>query len=421
MFDMMDFDGGSMGEINEPCGPIVPEPMDCMRCGLCLRSCPTYQISGDEQEGPRQRIRTLGRLLLEKQPVTSEALRHLQNCVQCRTCEAVCPSRMNYAELFEQAQSQCQAMRIRSVWAALALYLVARPNGMKALIPLLWFYQASGLGWLLRKLKLLKFIGLEHADRLAPHPVLQGLKPFYPAADAKGTVALFSGCISDRFDRATLLAAIQVLNQIGYSVVVPGRQNCCGAIHLHNGDRDTAERLLRHNIEVFSALPVDAVIYCATGCGSQMRDYSRLVADDQGVAAAFNDKLFEICDFVERHWPERLTLQPSDASVLVHEPCTQRNVLQNPQAVYKLLQRIPCLNVKELQDNHLCCGAGGSYMLTHPDNAEKIREQKLGHIESRADMLVTTNIGCALHLNGVSNREKQLAVVHPIRLIADRM
>lgn len=422
MFDMMDFDGGSMGEFKEPCGPTVPEPMDCMRCGLCLRSCPTYQISGDEQEGPRQRIRTLGRLLLEKQPVAAEAVGHLQNCVQCRSCEAVCPSHMDYGELFQQAQSQWQANRKRSAWGTLALYLVARPSWMKAAIPLLRFYRASGLGWLLRKSKLLKFIGLEHADKLAPHPVLQGLKPRYPAADEKGIVALFSGCINDRFDRSTLLAAIQVLNHIGYSVVVPGGQNCCGAIHLHNGDRDTGERLLRHNIEVFSDLPVSAVIYCATGCGSQMQDYSRLVSDDQGRAVAFTDKLFDICDFVERHWPERLTLQPCDASVLVHEPCTQGNALQNQQAVYRLLQRIPCLNVKELQDNHLCCGAGGSYMLTHPNNAEKMREPKWRHIlESRADMLVTTNIGCALHLNEFSNRKKQLAVVHPIRLIADRI
>jgi len=421
VFDFMDFDVPD-GGVYTP-GPSIPEPADCMRCGLCLSECPTYRLTHDEQEGPRQRIRTLSRLVIEQQAVGVEAVEHLQNCLQCRACETVCPSKMDYAELFDQAQAQLAAGKRDSLYARIALSLIAHKKRFNALLPWLRFYQLSGLRALSRKSGLLKAIGLSRPDRLAPAPALTALKSRYPApAPGQGTVALFTGCVGDRFDRATLKAAIEVLNRIGFDVLVPEQQACCGAIHYHHGAQETAKQLMRKNVDVFNALPVDAIVYCATGCGSQLQDYSRILELDEAAALSFHGKLYEITDFVDRHWPASLALKSVAKKASVHEPCSQRNVLKNQQAVYRLLGRIPGLELEALAENHLCCGAGGSYMLTHPDNADALRDLKWRHLqESDADYLVTSNIGCALHLASAEPSGRQIQVLHPIELIAHQL
>lgn len=420
MFDFMDFDESGAGSAYGA-GPYIPEPADCMRCGQCLSQCPTYQLSHDEQEGPRQRIRTLSRLLVEQQAVGTEAVEHLQSCLQCRACEAVCPSKMDYAELFDQAQAQLSAGKPYSFYARAALALIADKARLNALLPWLRFYQLGGLRSVLRKWRVLEAIGLSRPDRLAPVPALTRLEPRYPAAvPARGSVALFTGCIGDRFDRATLEAAIKVLNSIGYDVLVPEQQACCGAIHYHSGQQETAKQLMRQNLDIFSGLAVDAIIYCATGCGSQLQDYPRLVENEEQKAAVFQGKLFEITDFTDQHWPDSLALARFEKKASVQEPCSQRNVLKNQEAVYRLLKRIPGLEPEALAENHLCCGAGGSYMLSHPENAEALRDRKWRQVqESNAEYLVTANIGCALHL--ATAEDKSASIVHPIKLVADQL
>jgi len=419
MFDFLDFENSTETAVM-PTGPSIPEPVDCMRCGLCLSTCPTYQLSQDEQEGPRQRIRTLSRLLIEQQEVDSKAIEHLQNCLQCRACEAVCPSKMDYAELFDRAQAQLAIGKKCGTLARASLSLIADKKLFNALLPFLKFYQLSGLRFLFRKLRVLTAIGLSRADNIAPIPVLTPLKLFYPVVSSRGTVALFTGCLGDRFDRATLMAAIKVLNHLGYDVLVPEQQACCGAIHYHNGEQETATQLMRKNIEVFGELAADAIIYCATGCGSQLLEYPRILELDEEKALFIRDKLYEISDFVEQNWPESLALKRCDKKVRVHEPCSQRNVLKNQQSIYRLLSRIPGLEASELKDNQLCCGAGGSYMLTHPANADALRDLKWKQLqESKTDCLATSNIGCALHL--ATTEDKSVDIVHPIQLIADQL
>lgn len=419
MFDFMDFDA-SAESYERASGPIVPEPIDCMRCGACLSRCPTYQLTDDEREGPRQRIRTLSRLLVEQQPVDDEAIRHLQNCLECRACEAICPGQMDYAELYDQAQQRLSAGHEKSGYARIALKLIANKPLFNAMVPFIWLYRRSGVRTLFGKLGVLNAIGLSRADKIAPQPVLSSLKTSYSVASARGKVALFTGCISDRFDRATLSSAIRVLNYIGYEVLVPKRQGCCGAIHYHNGEQDAAKQLMRHNLAAFAELSVDAVIYCATGCGSQLQDYPRILEQPADKAQAWQDKLQEVTEFVDRHWPDALTLRSCDKKIVVHEPCSQRNVLNNQQAVYRLLSRIPGCEVAGLEDNQLCCGAGGSYMLTHPEQADALRDLKWRQVQaSAADYLVTTNIGCALHLAAADLSKTPVPIVHPVQRIAD--
>ncbi len=421
MFEIMDFDNNAE-TYQQPTGPIVPETIDCMRCGMCLSSCPTYQLTKDEQEGPRQRIRSLSQLVLEQQSVSDDAMTHLNSCVQCKACEAVCPSQMDFSLLYDQAQMQLSEDKQLGLYARIALKLIEHKQGFNALLPWLKLYQLSGLSTLLTKTGILNLLRLKRVDTIAPVPTLSALKSHYPVSHARGTVALFTGCVADRFDRDTLQAAIKVLNAIGYQVLVPEQQGCCGAIHYHNAQQETAKQLMQHNLTVFQALDIDAIVYCATGCGSQLQDYQRILEAEDQSQVLFQDKLFEVTEFVEQNWLQSIKLKPCAEKAVVHEPCSQRNGLKNQQAIYRLLNRIPQLQLSELPDNHLCCGAGGSYMLTHPENAEALAALKWQHIEAMTpDYLVSSNIGCALHLAANTPQNTSLEIIHPIKLLASQL
>lgn len=410
MYDFMDM---GYDEPGEPMGsgPYIPDAGECQRCGLCVSSCPTFRLFQIDEETPRRRLRTISKILVENQPISADERRHLDNCLQCRACETVCPSRMAYGQLFDQARVQLQ---VKPGWLAkLALKLIENKRLRIWLMPLLAAYLKSGLQKPLRSSGLLKQLHLAEAEALLSKPALNALADCYPSSVTnRGRVALFTGCIAEHFDRETLLAAIKLLNAIGYDVLVPSQQGCCGAIHLHNGQ--SAAALIDNNIRVFNALDVDAVLHTATGCGAMLSEYQ----SDDGVATArFQQRLYDINDFLLEHWPDELLLTPSRLKIAVHEPCSQRNILKNQQAVYALLQKIPGLSVVALADNHVCCGAGGSYMLTHPDNAGQLRGLKQQNITaSSSDVIASGNFGCAVFLNTDGNR-----VEHPLSLLAKHL
>jgi len=420
MFDFMMDDNDDAAY--QSSGPNVPDAMDCMRCGICLSSCPTYSLTQDEQEGPRQRIRTLSKLVVDNEEVDSQTVEHLQNCIQCHACEAICPSQMDYSLLYDQANQQLSATNTASFKARMGLWFIQHKDAFNAYLPLIKIYINSGLQKLSRNSGIIKLFGLERVEQLATvAPVLTKLDTNYPVDDPRGTVALFVGCISDRFDRTTLESAISVLNALGYSVIVPEQQTCCGAIHWHNGEQTTAMDMMVENISTFTQTNVNAIVYCASGCGSQLNAYKNLVETNDKVEQ-FNTKLTEICDFILHNWPASLSLQASQQHVLVHEPCSHRNDLKSQADIYQLLAKIPSITITELADDKLCCGAGGSYMLTHPDNADALRDNKWQHInQSQADYLVTTNIGCALYLATAERHDNPIEIMHPITLIAKQL
>lgn len=409
MFDFMDI------SYDEPCesvgsGPYIPDAGECMRCGICVSSCPTFRLFQVDEETPRRRIRTISKLLVENQPISADERMHLDNCLQCRACETACPSRMAYGQLFDQAQAK---LEVKPGWLAkLAFKLIENKAWLSRLMPLSAVYLKSGLQKPLRFSGLLKKLHLADAEALLAKPALRPLAVSYPASAAKrGQVALFTGCIAEHFDRETLQAAIKLLNAIGYEVLVPPQQGCCGAIHQHNGQ--PAAALIDNNIAAFNALDVDAVLHTATGCGAMLSEYQ--IDDEAG--QLFRQRLYDIHDFLLKHWPNDLQLEPSELNVAVHEPCSQRNVLKNQQTVYTLLEKISGLSVAALIDNHICCGAGGSYMLTHPDNAGQLRGLKRQAIsDSEADLVVSGNFGCAVYLNGGGGR-----VEHPLQLLARQL
>ncbi|MDD5578157.1 MAG: (Fe-S)-binding protein [Methylobacter sp.] len=410
MFDFMDMGYDEPAESLRS-GPYIPEASECMRCGMCVSSCPTFRLFQIDEETPRRRIRTISKILVENQPISKEERMHLDNCLQCRACETVCPSWMLYGQLFDQAQTRLKA---EPGWLAkLAFSLIENKRWRMWLMPLLAVYLKSGLQKPLRRTGLLKKLHLADAEALLDKPALQALADFYPAsAPKRGRIALFTGCIAEHFDRDTLLAAIKLLNAIGYEVLALSQQGCCGAIHQHNGQ--SAAGLIDNNIRAFNGLDVDAVLHTATGCGAMLSEYQ---SSDGEAAELFRQRLFDITEFLLKHWPDKLQLLPSSLKIAVHEPCSQRNVLKNQQAVYALLQKIPGLSISALADNQTCCGAGGSYMLTHPANAGQLQALKQEAINaSLADVVVSGNFGCAVFLSTGSNK-----VEHPLLILARQL
>jgi glycolate oxidase iron-sulfur subunit len=407
-------------------GLYIPDATECMRCGLCISLCPTYKLFQIEAETPRSRVRTIDKIINGNTTVYNEEIKHLNNCTQCRACETLCPSKMAYGRLFDLAREKrfnAGALERRGNFlTAIGFKLIEHKPLLTAATVIIRLYQKTGLQHLIRKTGLLRVFKLEKAESLMPEADISNLAERYPTdKQHRGNVALFTGCISDHFDRKTLLASIKLLNVIGFDVLVPKEQTCCGAIHLHQGNTAIANKLAVLNTDVFNSLDVEAIIYTASGCGLMLNEYEQENGND---SKKFGNSLFDITEFLNRHWPDNINLKAPYANarkVAVHEPCSQRNVTpafgDRPQHVYELLEKIPEITVIPLPENQICCGAGGVHMLTHPEIADPLKNTKLAHFkQSKADVLVSTNIGCTLHLNTGLTLNK---VIHPVVLLAD--
>lgn len=387
-------------------------------CGLCLPHCPTYRKTASEAESPRGRISLIQGLIAGKLDADDTLRTHLDNCLLCRACENACPSQVAFGSLMDEARSA----------------LGPNPNAPEQRIPLqqlatdkklqrreankLWLSDRTGLRALGRGLGITHALGLERFEQLAPsieRP--HDWQDYYPAhKEQRGDVALFTGCFGDMFDQATLSAAIAVLNACGYGVHVPAAQTCCGALHEHGGQHAQAQQLAQQNAATFNALKIEAVISCASGCGSQLSEYKNKI----GQALPVED----ISQFLARiEWPSSRQLRPLAQTVAVHEPCSLRNVLKQTQPVYTLLGRIPQLKVTPLDGNQFCCGAAGSYMIDHPDMADQLRNDKVSATKQASpDILVSSNIGCALHIAaGLRQDRQRVEVIHPVQLLARQL
>lgn len=370
-------------------------------CGLCLPHCPTYNLTLDENESPRGRISLVRALLLgafENNPKTSL---HLEHCLLCRACEKVCPSGVEYGRIIDGIRAG-QAATTSSVTLS-----VTDKRGLLRLNHLLWWYQKSGLQKLVRGLHLLGNTALARKENLLPTiSRQQAWAEHYPARVTKrGQLQLFTGCISNSLDHRSLRDAVAVLTQLGYDVSVPSTQGCCGALDLHRGDTPAFTALAADNSAAFNDSTA-RIISLHSGCTATLRDHVK------------NDVL-DVCDFLVKEGIAP-AFQPLKKRVVVHSPCTQKNVLRSANNVSRILQTIPGLELIELPATLSCCGAAGSYMLDFPEQADAIRASSIEAISAaNADILVTSNIGCGMHLAaGLRKAGLHLDVMHPVELIA---
>lgn len=389
----------------------------CVKCGLCLPHCPTYNKTQNENESPRGRIALIQAWAGKHLETSKKLVEHIDNCLLCRSCERACPAVVPYGRLINNFREQIRGERD----ATLSVSLLKRVSHNKTASRLaqsgLKFYQTTQLQKTARLLRLPGLLRLDKIDRLLPdYHEPKTLAPYYPAtAEVKGNVGLFTGCMGSLLDHETIDAAIKVLTAAGFNVSIPEQQTCCGALDLHDGDNETSEQLAAANCSAFADNSLNAIVTIASGCGSQMQEYQQ---------AEFAGKVTDISQFLIKSGCDlSARLLPLDASVCLHTPCSLKNVMREEQGVAKLLQQIPGIKMAALPASVQCCGSAGSYMLDHPLMAQALLNDLLGTVlEHPPEYLVSSNIGCALHISaGLRERGITLEVLHPITLVARQL
>jgi glycolate oxidase iron-sulfur subunit len=389
-------------------GVVDDELACCVACGLCLPHCPTYRVSGEEALSPRGRIAAMRQVQWEGAEIDDAFLRSMATCVQCRGCETACPSGVPFGHLIEDTKANLPRKRWPRQPMLRQEALVGL--GLRALAHHRLLLAGSSLLGLAQRLRLLprrlsRRLGLP--DRV---PVRRP-----PGLHASGRdVWLFTGCVMDAWMRVVHADVQRVIEATGAGVALPGGDAaCCGALALHAGLRSDARALAARTIRAF---PGDApILVDAAGCGATLKDYGHLVGTPE--AEAFGARVRDVHEWLAER-AERLPPASDDGdrpTVAVQDPCHLRHVQRVHQAVRTVLA--PYADIVELDDEGLCCGAGGAYALSQPELASAIRERKVAAIaRSGATIVASANPGCALHLAAAG-----VEAVHPCQLVARRL
>lgn len=380
----------------------------CVKCGLCLPHCPTYALDATETESPRGRIALAAVGTARAIPAGLDLRLHLDHCLGCMACERVCPVPVRYGELLVQTRAALSPARRRP---RLLLALLSRPRWLRIAIGLA--RTTGARHWLPGLTRAL----LPTTSALRAAAVLLAVAPesgatseptdFDRASDgSRGRVALFGGCVQGVFEREAQDATERLLSAAGFSVIrLDG--DCCGALAAHTGDAVRARQLAADVRAAFEASGVERLVTATPGCLGTLR------------AALPDVRVEEASDLIAAH-ADALSFHPLDARVTLHLPCTQVNVARSGGALQRLLARVPQLRVQALPTQAQCCGAAGSHMLEFPQRAAAYREKLLATLPKPApDLLLTSNIGCRLHLTaGLREKGSSLAVEHPLALLA---
>ncbi len=380
---------------------LIIEADRCVACGLCLPHCPTYRKTGSEADSPRGRIQLMRAVAQDILPNNDRFKEHIDLCLSCRSCESACPNSVNYGALVDV--SRALYIQKKNVWMTVTKPFIRHRYLANLLVWPLWLIQQLKLNGLLQRL-------LPVAKQLPAIGKPITWKSLYPAMESrKGAVSLFLGCASNALDNQTLTASIHVLNKLGFDVHVPHTQTCCGSIARQAGDDPEAAKLVARNTSSFdAAMPI---LTTASGCGAGLKDY--LTSHHIQDISAF----LMSCDWAN------VQVAPLNEKIYVQDPCTLRNVLKSPKAVYDLLKKIPDADIQALPGNSQCCGGAGAYAVTQPEMANNLRNDKLSAIKlNNVVLLATSNIGCSLHIaRGLREEHLNVTVMHPIQIIARQM
>ncbi len=399
----------------------------CVHCGLCTASCPTYVELGDENDGPRGRIYLMRAVADGRIPASEAVRRHVGLCLDCRACESACPSGVQYGKIVEPfkvalARSAREEDRPSLIQRIILEHLFPYASRVKLALEPARFFQRWGLLDWFEKVGLTRFLPptLRKLQAMLPKlarrpaPPLPEVMP--PVGTKRARVALFLGCVADAMFPETNAATARVLQHNGCEVVVPPGQVCCGAIHYHSGVEGPALELARANLAAFDPDQFDAIIVNAAGCAAMLKDYGHLLHEER--ADTFVAKVRDISEFLV----ELGAIQPTHEVPLrltYHDACHLCHGQQVRNQPRQLLAMIPGVELLPLEESELCCGAAGTYNLTQPEMSERLGRRKLDRIEATgAEAVAVGNVGCILQIaRQVKERGCPIEVAHPVDLL----
>jgi glycolate oxidase iron-sulfur subunit len=405
----------------------------CIKCGLCLPTCPTYRLTGNEGASPRGRIDLL-QAVARGDLAASEIFAQLDFCLGCRACETACPAGVEFGALLEVGRAAAKAGREVSFLAAwlhhTALHTIL-PSAwrLRLLANLLRFYQTSGLQRFLRYTNLLQHLSPSFVNVEAMLPQIPSaaerhvvLEETPPQGDEREQVAILTGCVMPELLPQVNQATVHVLSINGYRVLAPTAQRCCGALQAHAGEREKARELARTTITTFEATKAKWIVVNSAGCGATMKAYGHLLADDPDFATRAKMFSHRVCDVSELlvAEPLRQPLTPMPIRVAYDDPCHLLHGQKISTPPRELLRQIPQLQLVDVPENDWCCGSAGIYNLMHTDTAQELLDRKMAHIASvRPQIIATGNPGCILQLRqGVARHRLNVEVAHPVEILS---
>jgi glycolate oxidase iron-sulfur subunit len=419
-----------MGETPTHAPPSLAEDIArCVHCGFCLQACPTYVELGMETDSPRGRIALIDAMTSGRAEPTPALLGHLDLCLQCRACETACPSGVAFGRIMETARAEVVESGARPLsWRLrIAALRATLPHRRRLALGFgaLRLYERSGLRGVVRRSGLLPRVSGTLAQLEASMPRAEGA--FNPPTQPAGLtrrVAILTGCVMPHVYARTHEATVRVLNRLGYEVVFPEGETCCGALNLHAGDRVFARELARRNVDAFERADVERIIVNSAGCGSTMKEYGELLSGDPAYAeraARFALMTSDVLEVVAEH--ELAGLRRVGARVTYQDSCHLVHAQKVTRAPRQVLAAIPGLELRELRDASRCCGSAGIYSIVQQQMSQQLLDAKMDDVTATdADVLATANPGCMMQLEaGVRQRGLKARVVHVIELLDEAM
>jgi glycolate oxidase iron-sulfur subunit len=403
----------------------------CMHCGMCLPTCPTYVETKRERNSPRGRIALMRSIADGELPVTRAFADEMYYCLGCLACQTACPAGVKYVELFETARAEIERSGVldgmqRGFWRWLTLeVLFMRPRLLRLVGWGLRVWQSTGLDKALRRVRFFGLLPKAMRDLEPQTPTMCAAfsdsliaEVEAPAGVKTHRVGMLTGCIQDLAFSDVNRDTVEVLTMNGCEVVTPRAQGCCGSLHAHNGAVELARELARRQIDSFDVAGLDAIITNAGGCGSHLKQYGHLLEDDPvyaGRAKLWDSKVKDIHEWLALTGIRKPAGGVDGVKeVTYHESCHLchgQKVVGQPREV---LKTVPGLVLKELPESNWCCGSAGIYNITQPEQSRKLLERKVNHIKGTgAPLVATSNPGCHLQLQSGGCR-----VTQPVSLLA---
>lgn len=427
------FDAPSYGEI-----------LNCMHCGLCLPTCPTYVLTGRERSSPRGRIALIKGVSDGRLPISEAFAQEMYFCLGCLACMTACPAGVQYSHLLETARTQIEQARlarpgtrgercaraVRGVFRRLPFMMFENLGLFRLAGRFLHLYEASGVRALLHRLGVLRAmpLGLGEMEQLLPAVPARYSSETLPLVtpalgERRARVGILLGCAMDILCSPENLDTVYVLTRNGCEVVAPRDAGCCGALHAHAGDLARARAMAKTVIAAFERAAVDAVVLNSAGCGASLKSYAHLLADEpawHARAQAFVAKVFDLTEWLDRHGLDTRGMHPLNVRLTYHDACHLHHAQGVVSPPRRVLAKLPGVRYIELPEANWCCGSAGIYNVTHFPESVALLDRKMANIAlTGADVVVTGNPGCLLQLRyGAQRHGLRVEAVHTAALLA---